>query len=130
MVITLTYKQLSELNDALNAIKEIKMPFKLSLIIAKNASIVSKEMDFYLEQEKDFAYKYLEVDDQGQFIQEQPGVFRIKDGMQEECRSAREELDKFTIDIDLKQIPLSLIETIEFTPAQVEALEELIDEEG
>lgn len=129
-MVTLTYRQLSELNDCFNAIKEIKMPFKLSLILAKNSSMISKEMDFYLEQEKDFAFKYLEVDDQGQFIQEQPGVFRIKEGMQEECREAREELDKFTIDVDLKKIPLSLIESLELTPAQVETLEELIDEEG
>ncbi len=129
-MVTLTYKQLSELNECFNAIKEIKMPFKLSLILAKNSSMISKEMDFYLEQEKDFAFKYLEVDDQGQFIQEQPGVFRIKEGMQEECREAREELDKFTIDVDLKKIPLSLIESLELTPAQVETLEELIDEEG
>ena len=125
-----TFNKLSAISEAFNGLKDKALPFKLSLIIAKNLAIIDKEMEFYINQEREFAQKYLEQDDQGQFVQEQPGVFRIKDGMQEECKTAREELDKFTTEIELKKIPISLIENLELTPAQVGALEELIDEEG
>lgn len=126
----LTFNQMSAMADAFEELKNTTLPFKLSLLLAKNQALIAKEIDFYVEQEREFAQKYLAADEQGQFIQEQPGVFRIKDGLQEECRQAREELDKFTTNIELRKIPLSLIEDLKLTPAQVGALEDLIDEEG
>ena len=42
-------------------------------------------MEFYIEQERKFALEYLETDENGQFVQEGDGVFRIKEGKEEEC---------------------------------------------
>ena len=127
---TLNFNQISMLTDCINEMQETKMPFKLSLILAKNSALLKQETEFYIERERDFASKYLEADENGQFIQTAENVFKIKEGMEAECREAREELDAFTVDIELRKIPVSLIENMDFTPKQIEALELIIDEEG
>ncbi len=126
----LNFTQMSNLMDALKELHEQKMPFKLSLILAKNNALLDKEVEFYVEQERNFATKFLVTDENGQFVSEQPGVYRIKEGMEEECRAAREELNKFTTNVELRMIPASLLENLEFTPKQLEALEIIIDEEA
>ena len=125
---TLNFVQLQSLLDALNSLKDEKMPFKLSLIIAKNLGLLEQEL-FYVEQERSFAQKYLEFDENGQPILAGENMYKIKDGMQQECAQAREALNDFTSDCDLRMIPISLIEEMEFTPAQLEGLEPIIEEE-
>ncbi len=125
----LTFNQINGLNEALNELKDMTLPFKLSLIIAKDIALLGKEIEFYIEQERKFAMDYLQRNEDGTFIQESEGVFKIIEGKEEECRAAREELDKFTTDIDLRTIPLSLVENLELTPKQVGALELIIEEE-
>ena len=125
----LTFNQINGLNEALNELKDMPLPFKLSLIIAKDIALLSKEIEFYVEQERKFAMDYLQRNEDGTFVQESEGVFKIIEGKEEECRAAREELDKFTTDIDLRMIPISLVENLELTPKQVGALEIIIEEE-
>ena len=125
----LNFTQISGLTEALGALKDKALPFKLSLIIAKDLALLDKETEFYIEQERKFAMDYLQRNEDGTFVQESEGVFKIIEGKEEECRVAREELDKFTTDIDLRTIPLSLIENLELTPKQVGALELIIEEE-
>lgn len=125
----LNFNQISELSQAITEMQEMKLPFKLSLILAKNAGALKKETDFYIEQERKFATDYLEQDENGQFVQTAENVFKIKEGMEEECRKAREALDVFTTDVDLRMIPMALVENLELTPKQVEALTLIIEEE-
>ena len=127
---TLTFNELNAMNDCITELKEQKLPFKISLILAKNSSILSKEMEFYIEQERQFAQKFLAVDENGQFIQEGDGVYRINEGMEEECRAARLALNDFTCDVELRKLPMSALENLEFTPKQLSALEMIIDEEA
>lgn len=126
---TLNFNQINELNLTIQALQETKLPFKLSLILAKNSAILKQEIDFYVEQERAFAQKYLEIDENGQFVQTAENVFKIKEGMEEDCRNARVELDAFTSDIELRKIPVALVEDLELTPRQVEALSVIIEEE-
>lgn len=125
----LNFNQISELSQAITEMQDQKLPFKLSLILAKNSAALKKETDFYIEQERKFATDYLEQDENGQFVQTAENVFKIKEGMEDECRKAREELDAFTTDVELRTIPVSLLENLELTPKQVEALELIIEEE-
>ena len=125
----LNFNQLNGIFESLTALKDKTLPFKLSLIIAKNLGLAQRELEFYIEQEREFAKKYLEVDENGIFIQEQEGVFKIKEGKEEECRLAREDLDKFTTSIDFRKIPIAYLENLELTPAEVGALELIIEEE-
>ena len=125
----LNFNQVNGLNEALTELKDKTLPFKLSLIIAKDLAILANEIEFYIEQERKFANDYLQKDENGMFIQEREGVFKIIEGKEEECRAARVELDKFTTEVELHKIPLSLIENLELTPSQVGALEIIIEEE-
>ena len=125
----LNFKQISDLNEALTELQNKTLPFKLSLIIAKDMGLLAKEMEFYIEQERKFANDYLQRNEDGTFVTEGEGIFKIIEGKEEECRTAREELDKFTSQVELRKIPLSLIENMELTPKQVGALEIIIEEE-
>lgn len=127
---TLNFSQISALNDAINELKETKVPFKLGLILAKNTSKLKTEMDFYIEREREFAEKYLAKDEDGNFIQTADNVFQIKKGMEQECGEARKELDAFTTDVDLRTIPMGLLENLDtLTSKQIGALEPIIAEE-
>lgn len=126
----LNFRQLTDLTEVFTDLQTKALPFKISLILAKDMNLINKEVDFYIEQEQKFAQKYLETDENGQYVQERENVFKIKEGMQEECRAAREELNNFTTNVDLKMIPMSALESLEFTPKQLQTLEMLIDEEA
>lgn len=126
---TLNFVQLQEMLEGMKELANDKLPFKLSLLLAKNISLLDKEMEFYIKQEQEFALKYLEVDEQGMFIQEREGVFKIKKGVEEECRVARADLNQFTVNVDLKMIPMSLMDSLEVTPKQLIAIESILIEE-
>lgn len=127
---TLNFNQISELISVMTELQDTKMPFKISLMLAKNLNLLKKEEEFYIEQERQFAQKYLEFDAEKQeFVQTAQNVFKIKDGLEKECREAREALNDFTAEIELRMIPLSAVETMEFTPKQLAALELIIAEE-
>lgn len=128
---TLNFSQISDLNTTIEQLKTEKVPFKLGLILAKNAGKLKAEMDFYIEREREFANKFLEKDEEtGSFIQTSENVFQIKKGMEQECAEARKELDAFTSDVDLRTIPVSLLESLgSLTTSQIEALSPIIEEE-
>ena len=125
----LNYSQLSSILKVLKELQEMKMSFKLSMIIAKNIDMLEKEEEFYIRQEQEFAIKYLQKDEQGKFIQSSANTFQIIPELLDECVEARKELDTFTVDINLHLIPVSLIEDMDFTPAQVKGLTLIINEE-
>ena len=127
----LNFNKINNLVEVFDELKDKELPFKLSLIIAKNKNILDKEVEFYVEQERAFAQKYLQIGEDGQFVQDTPGVFKIIEGKEEECRSARQELDNFTADVELRMIPMSVLEKMDqtCTPKQLSALEVIINEE-
>lgn len=128
---TLNYTELSSILEALKELQETKMTFKMSLIIAKNIEILEKEEAFYVKQEQEFALKYLKRDEEtGEFIQNRPGMFEIIPELLEECQEARKDLDNFTTEVELRKIPMSMVEDMEFTPAQMKGLSLIIDEEA
>lgn len=127
---TLNYTQIDGLIQAIDSLKNEKMPFKVSLILSRNMTLLKKEEEFFIQQERDFAAKFLVYDEEKQeFTQSAPNMFMIKEGMQEECRKAREELNNFTVDVELRKIPVSAIENMDFTPTQLSSLELILDEE-
>lgn len=126
---TLNCIELLEMLHACEELQEVKMPFKLSLILAKNIAILKQEELFYMERERDFANKYIETDETGAFVQQNENVFKIKRGLEQECAEARMALNQFETDVNLRMIPINLIENMEFTPAQIVALEKIIEEE-
>ena len=125
----LNFMQISDLLSACAELKETKMPFKLSLILAKNIATLEAEQNFFIEREREFAAKYLAVDENGMFVQEGENVFKIKEGMEKECAEARMELNRLESEVNLRMIPVSLIENMEFTPKQLAGIEMLIEEE-
>lgn len=114
----------------LQELANTKLPFKVSLIISRNLKVLQKESEFYIEQEQNFVRDYLEFDSEtGELIQSEPGAFKIQDGKVEECYKARQDLDAFEVEVDLKRIPLSALENVDFTPAQLMAIEFMIEED-
>lgn len=122
--------QTMELLNVLRELQEVKLPFRISLIFAKNIKLLEKENEFFTEQERDFALKYLEIDPETQqFVETQPGVYKIKADLIDECQEARKALNDFTVDVDLKTLKAEDFEQFDLTPKQVAALEIIIEEE-
>lgn len=126
----LTCLQLVDAYNVVHELSEQKLPFRLSLLISRNLSALQKEYDFYMENERKFILEYLVIDQEtGQLVSPQPGVFAIQEGKQEECMKARAELDNFEMDVPIRKIPISMLEDFEFTPAQLSAIEFMLEEE-
>lgn len=126
----LNFAKLSEAYSVVKEISEQKLPFRLSLLMSRNLAALQKEYDFYIEQERKFAIEYLIINQEtGEVEQSQPGLFRIQEGKQEECFKARQELDHFEAEFDIRKIPISMLENLEFTPAQLLAIDFMIEEE-
>ena len=126
----LNFAQISALLSGLNSLQEQKLPFKMSLTLAKNIAALKKEEEFFIEQERNFAQKYLEFNEEtGELIQDSPNVFRIKSGLEQECRDARADLDAFTADVPLRMLDIATLEKLELTPKQVGDLALLINDE-
>lgn len=123
------FNQITNMLTVFEELKDVKMPFKLSLILAKNITALEAEQNFFIEREREFATKYLEVDENGAFVQQGENAFKIKAGLEQECMEARVELNNFETEIALRTIPLSLVENMEFTPKQLAVLELILDEE-
>lgn len=127
---TIKFSEIVNMLETCKSLKETKMPFKLGLILAKNIKALEAEHEFYIEREREFALKYLEIDEEtGNLKQIEEGVFKIKEGLEEECRSARIELNNFEADVNLMKIPVALLESMDFTPEELLGIEILIEEE-
>jgi hypothetical protein len=127
---TLNNAQVTALLEALKEMQEMKLPFRISMMFAKNIKALEAENEFYISQEREFAQKYLEIDEETQqFVETAPGVFKIKEGMIEDCRAAREALDAFTCDVALKTLKVEDLEKYDITPKQAAALEIILEDD-
>lgn len=125
----ITYSKMEELINAIQGIQDMKMPFRLSMIFAKNLANLKKEEEFYFEQERKFAQDYLVFNDDGTLAATGQNMFKVKEGKEKECAEARKAIDTFEVDVDLRKVPVADIEGLEFTPAQLTDLMDLIEEE-
>lgn len=125
----ITYAKMEELIRVLEGVKDMKMPFRLSIIFAKNLKNLKKEEEFYIEQERKFAKDYLVFNEDGTLETQGPNVYKIQEGKEAECEEARKAIDTFEAEIDLTKIPIKEIEKLEFTPADLSVLMDLIEEE-
>ena len=126
----LTFMQISDAYDVLKELSTQKLPFRLSFLISRNLAALKDEYEFYLDQEQKFISEYLVINyEKGELEQIKPGVFKIQEGKENDCVKAREDLDNFKADLDIRKIPISLLETINFSPAQLLAIDFMIEEE-
>lgn len=125
----ITYSKMEQLISGIQGIQNEKMSFRLSMIFAKNLANLKKEEEFYFEQERKFAQDYLVFNDDGTLAATGQNMFKVKEGKEKECAEARKAIDTFEVDVDLRKVPVADIEGLEFTPAQLTDLMDLIEEE-
>ena len=125
----LNYMQIHSAIESLTALAEEKMPFKTTLIMSKNLAALKAEEEFYIEQERKFAMEYLEIGEDGNFVQSAPGVFQIKEGKQQECAEARKALDAFESDVNLRMIPVDAFDKINVTINQLAGIDFLLEDD-
>ena len=125
----ITYSKMEQLINGIQGIQNEKMSFRLGMIFAKNLANLKKEEEFYFEQERKFAQDYLVFNDDGTLAATGQNMFKVKEGKEKECAEARKAIDTFEVDVDLRKVPVADIEGLEFTPAQLTDLMDLIEEE-
>ena len=74
----LNFQQMNDLIEVFTDLQTKSLPFKLSLIIAKDMNLLNKEVEFYIEQEKAFAEKYLAKDENGNYIKSVKTYLKLK----------------------------------------------------
>lgn len=130
---TINLKQIVNFLNLYEELKQEKLSFKLSLILAKNNQLLEKEYDFYLTERQKLMDKYFVLDEQSQAyvtLNKEHTIFKIKDGFEKECYNAFKELEDFTINVELKTIPESLLEQNNLTLEQINTLSMLLEEEN
>lgn len=125
----LTLKQISEAYSSVRDLSEEKFPFKLSFLLSRNLIALQKEYDFYMQQERAFIFEYLVLNEKGEIQQNLDGSFKIQDGKIDECLKARRDLDSFESEVEICKLPSSLLKNLNFTPAQLAAIDFMIEEE-
>lgn len=125
----LNYMQIHSAIESLTALAEEKMPFKTTLIMSKNLAALKAEEEFYIEQERKFATEFLEIGEDGNFVQTSPGVFQIKEGKQLECAEARKALDAFETEINLRMIPVSAFDKLNVSINQLAGIDFLLEDD-
>jgi len=98
------------------------MSAKDCLIVLRALKKIDVEYNSIMDAQKKTLEKYAEVDDDGQFIINSEGGIMLKPEYQEECVNEMNELYASTITIDAEKLPITTLESLQFTPAQLLSL--------
>lgn len=105
-------------------LKDKKMDIRTQYKLIKIKKAIEKEKELYSEQLFMQCDKYFEKNEEGKFIMNQDGGYKIKDDKLEECNYIIKELNK--LQVQLPDIFFS-IEELELLDLNFEELETLIE---
>lgn len=121
-------KTLMDSIGGLREISEKEMPYKTTLKISKNIRLIEKIIEEYQEEYLKLTDKYLQKDDEGNYITgNTPSTFKIKDGMENEFAEKYKTLNDFENDIDLYMIDEEDLEAISLSPKVLMQIEFMIN---
>lgn len=104
--------------QVLQVVANTKMPVKTSYRINKILRKVSREIDIYEEERKKIFEEFGE--------EEQQGMLRIPEKNMEEATTLLDELLSEEVEIELPEVTIDHLSSIELTPLEFQALEPLL----
>lgn len=110
----------------LRAISQKQLPVKASYAIAKNISKIEAELKIYDKERQKLIDKYAEKDDKGKVIADENGQIKFKDKDSWD-KDIRVLLD-IENNIDIHKFSIDLLEGYDISPAELQAIDYMIDE--
>lgn len=122
--------RLVDIQLALKSLDNIKFSFHVAYDILKFSRSVEDALVLYKEKHQALFDKYLEIDENGRYIQVSECEFRLKDNI-DTLQMSREfgELDSTEIEVPDLSIPKSALENQEITPLNLSHLSDFIKED-
>ena len=120
-------------NDLLNVIPVLRellnKPFKgaTAFKLARLMRELDKETTLFEESRQKLAEKYGERDENGNFVFSENGNIQLQADKLEECNVEMLGLLNTTIEVNADKIPMEAFDDIDLAPAQVMAIDTLVD---
>ena len=125
----MTFIELYNIRAALAPKASEPMPFALGYKIAKILQLCDNELKFYEEKRTQLIEKYCERDEEGNPKQgEQPGTVMLQMDKIEDIQKEIKELEELEVNVELPKLKIESLEAINFAPAEIIALEQIIEE--
>lgn len=103
-------------------IKEQKMPLMVAYKFAQLMNNLEPQVSFYKERYTEILRTYAQVGEDGNFISDDDGNIKLKDGQGDECIKKINELENFSISIEKVEFKLDQLEELSLTPSEVQTL--------
>lgn len=104
---------------ALQNLAEMKMPVRVSYAVAKNIRHLEADYKFFEDSKKRMQGDYFTKDAEGTQV--------VVEGKQAELDQAWKELMELQVDAEIHKVSLSAFGDVALTPAQLYALDEMIE---
>ena len=111
------------------AVKEQKMPVKTAYKLAKIAKEVENELSFYQEKLRKIILDYSLLDEEGNPIMTEDGQgVKIREGSEQECNAAMEELQAIEVTIGKYNLTLEELDSLEISLTEMGYIMPFIEE--
>lgn len=120
----------NQIEIALNSLSEFldkEMNYSLALKISRNLSELEKHYMDYREERQKLADKYLDRDENGNFIYASENSLKVKDGMAEEFSNNLRTLDEFEVEVNVYMLQENEFADVKITPSILMGIDFLID---
>ncbi len=122
----LTNKALLNSISNLRVLSKKQLPVKVSYAIAKNISKIEKELTIYEIERQKLIDKYAKKDNEGKVVADNNGQIKFKD--KENWEKDINELLDIEVEIEFHKFNIKHLEGREISPAELIALEHMIEE--
>lgn len=125
---TITMQQVIDFREAAEKFKEKSLPLQGAYKLMKISNALNKETDFYGEKFQEILNTYGAKDEEGNFKFSEDGTqIIIKDGQEDECNKALENLLEMEVTVDNLNFEIDNLGEIECAPEELEGLLPLLN---
>ena len=128
-MITIKISDLLNSTDTLQKLAQKDFKAKLAWSIARLLKEAEKEIQQFNETRMTLIKKYGEKDDTGELVTDEKGNCKIENDCLEEFSNQLNELIETEVEINANKIRMELLEEVDFTPADMAALEPFVEME-
>ena len=126
-MITIKISDLLNSTDTLQKLAQKDFKAKLAWSIARLLKEAEKEIQQFNETRMTLIKKYGEKDDTGELVTDEKGNCKIENDCLEEFSNQLNELIETEVEINANKIRMELLEEVDFTPADMAALEPFVE---
>ncbi|AAK79844.1 hypothetical protein BJV85_002116 [Clostridium acetobutylicum] len=122
----LSNRKIIENLSALRTVSNKQLPIKASYAIAKNINKIEEELKIFRKEKEKLINKYGQKNNNGKLAIDDKGKIELADA--EGYNKDLNELLDIKTDIDIHKFKLDIINNVQFSPLEIQAIECMIEE--